>query len=413
MANDALLKQLKEKGRLPGLKLIIRPLDSARGVIEINEFTSYNFQNSIIIPVDTFSFSFAKPNRVSASFLDYVQEGDVAVLKCDTIRGERTIATGIVDIVDIETSDAGEIVTIQGRDFMSQLEDQNCVNLNADPLPFGNHTIDQVMKYLMGNVRFTKYRTQNVASTTTGYFAAEPGESKLSALMRYCDSLNLLVWSDPDGTFVIGKPNMQEEARGELRLDRNKRDANVIGMKATRNSTSIPNVVLPMWNGQEYVTARISKDSAFSNIAEGAKRLARRGHVVLRVISSSVPSGGDVTSQQQLNVLTTAQAAGSTFMQAIAQREVARENMKELDVQALVYGHYNDNLDPLTSDTCYQVIYPSGKIDERLYLYSVVYENSSDGGPRTRLNLCKLGTIVANNKFNFVERGIPKKVSPV
>lgn len=410
---DALQRQIKEKGRLPGLKLIIQPLTSDRKTVELDTFISYSFQSSIIVPVDTFSFTFTSPTRERTSFLDYVQEGDVAVLKCETIQGERTLSTGIIDVVDIETTISGEIVTVQGRDFISQLEDQTCVNLNADPLPFGNYTIDQVMKYLLGNTRIKKYKIQNVSGTLSGYFAAEPGETKLSALLRYAESLNILIWSAPDGTLMIGKPKMQEASKGALIMDRDKKTSNIIGMKATRNSTSIPNVILPMWNGQEYVTARIAKDSAFSNVAEGAKRLARRGHVILRVISTSIPSGGDVTTQTQLTTLTQAQAGGSTFMQALAKREAARENMKELEVQALVYGHYNDDLEPFVSDSCYHAVYPSAKVDEKLYLYSVTYEISPDGGPRTRLNLCKLGTIVSDNGFNLVTQGIPKKVSPV
>lgn len=414
MASSKLLNQLKENGRLPPIKLMIVPLDSSRSVLTLDDFTSYNFQNSIIVPVDTFSFTFVRPTlKDGKSFLDFVNEGDVAVLKCKTTAGDRTISTGIVDVIDIETTEGGELITVQGRDFLSQLEDQTCVNLNTNPLPFGTYNASQVLNYLAGNTRANHYAYPNYNPSKSAYFACEPGETKLSALLRYCEPLNILAWSAPDGTLNLGKPNMQENARTTLILDRVNRFSNVMGMKATRASTSIPNVILPLWSGQEYVQARIAKGTAFTNQAEGPKRLAQRAHIVLRAIVNSIPTGGDSVAQSDLQTLKEAAAANSTFMEAIAKREVARENMKELDVQVIVSGHYDDNLDPFVADTCHFINYSGAKVFEKMYCYSVVYEMSPDNGPRTRLNFCKLGSIVADNSFNPIKAGLPERARPV
>ena len=59
--STALQEQMDRDGRLPPVRLIIKPLDNRQSIV-IEDFLSYQFSSSIMVPVDTFSFTFAAPD---------------------------------------------------------------------------------------------------------------------------------------------------------------------------------------------------------------------------------------------------------------------------------------------------------------------------------------------------------------
>lgn len=398
---------MRKNGRLPGIKLVIRPLDSSRpGTIEVTNFISYSFNSSIFIPVDSFSFTFANPTS-DKRFTDYVAEGDIAVLTTAEggTSGGQNITTGIIDAIEVETTTEGEFVHIHGRDMMSQFEDQSAVSINDKPIYAARVTVAQAIDMLRGNTRIPGVKLQQ-APAGAFLLATDPGESKLSALQRFIEPLNCLAWSDPSGNLVVGRPNQGQSSTGLIVLDRENRVANCASIKVSRSSTQIPNVVLPVWAGQENIDQRNLIEQRLLNKATGPSRLLKLKHFVQKTIVVSTPHGSDPQSLSDINMI---KVGGANLLQAYAVREIARANIQELIVQAVVPGHFNDDMTPFAQDTCYDVYYPRGDVDEKLYCFQVEYSLSKEQGPRTSLYFCKLGRIVAGISVSAVEKKLVKK----
>lgn len=396
----ALSDFLQKNGRFPPVSLIIKPLDGDRESIEIKQFLSYRFDQSIIIPVDTFTFTFTQPGS-NQNFSEFVQEGDIAIVKANGVE----LSTGIIDMVEIETAEDGEKVTVTGRDLMGQLEDNSAVDARNKPIWGNEVTVSQAIGLLTANTRIGAPIFQGIPG---GPFllATEPGESKLTALQRFLEPLNCLAWMSPTGRIMVGRPNMGGEPLDDLEMDREARFSNVLSMRATRSSTQIPNIILPVWSGQESTQEHVKPDQVVYNSSSGPTRLRKLGHIVQRAIVVSSPQG---SSPQDLSDVNQIRVAGSNLLQAYALREIARANVNELIVQASVKGHYNSDLEPYTQDTIYNVSYPRADIDGKMYLFQVSYEFGYETGQKTSLSFCKLGRIVARTSIESVQREIKKR----
>lgn len=380
---------LAKNGRFPGIELQIKPIDPSRKTFILRQFEEYSFQTSVLVPVDSFSFTVRNPS-LKGSLYDFIKDGDIAVLLANGV----PIATGLVDAVSIGTDpDNGEKVTIQGRTLIAQLEDQSAINEVDKPIWGNSLPISAVVNALVPSTRINFYRLQQITSASN-LFATEPGESKLSALIRYLEPLNCITWMDGDGTLVIGRPDMGANPLGTFIMDRSSRQANCLSIQATYASTQIPNVVVPIWTGQETTQDRVSPEQRILNLAQGPARLFRFKHRVPKAVVVSTPSGADPQSLSQANQLVI--SGGSNYLQAYAKREIARANVHELGVQVNVQGHYNANLEPLIPDTCYNVNYPRASLNEKLYLHTTTYSLSVQTGQRTALVFCRPGCIVAD-----------------
>lgn len=377
---------------------MIRPLDKSIPVFLMTRFLSYSFESSVLIPVSTFNFSFAHP-AVSGSILDSINEGDIAVLTSDS--GD--IATGIIDMIQIETTaDGGEVVHLSGRDLLEQLEDQTSISVTDDPIWGGSMTVTQALQILLKNTRIPGIWLQG-APAGNWLFATMPGETKLASIQRLLEPLNCIIWSDPSGNITVGRPNMGQAPLGTITMDRINREANCLSIKSTQSSTQIPNIVVPIWSGQETTVSRTSKDQRINNPAEGPQRLRRFGHLVPKAIVASLPTGGDPQSQSDINQVTIS-AGASTLLQAIALREMARANIHEKIVEVNMPGHFNDNLKPFLVDQVYSINYPRAKVQEKMYLFQVNYTGDLSTGSRTSLMFCRLGRIVA-----YINSEIPRR----
>lgn len=401
----ALLKYLEKNGRLPPVTLSIYPLEDLRTEIFIDKFISYNFQSSILIPVDSFSCEvyYEKINGVTKP-----KEGDIMVLRCNGL----PIATGIIDQLDMETEGmSGSRLSIQGRDLLSQFEDQDAVSLDSKILWGNKYSINQVITALSAQTRIDPTKLIKRTAPTRPYlFATQPGESKLSALQRYCESLDIYFWMNGDGNMIIGKPDMYGVntggRKGTYFLNKQQRATNCIGMRSTRNSTQIPNLILPIWNGQETVQTRISPSQFLKNSSPGPARLLALNHRVPKAVIVSTPEGSAPQDLAELNALTVAgqnsaqqkltRAGASTILQAYAKREMARANLRDLQVQVTVAGHCNADALPLQVDQVYRVQYDVDDVDEDMYLYEVDYSLSENEGQRTRLFFCRQTALVSD-----------------
>lgn len=403
IGGSAISRTIEKEGRFPSVSLIIKPLDAtapSNGVgglvasllgqsVSIERFLSYQFSASILVPVNSFSFQFVAPD--GPPLPDQVKEGDIAVISANDV----TIATGIVDVVEVETdSETGEKGVVNGRDLMSQLEDQDAISLDSKPIWANSFTVVNAVRKLLDNTRITSVESRDVPSSTY-LLATEPGESKLAALQRFLEPLNCVAWNGPDGRLIVGKPNMAQRATGRLILNREKRVSNVLSMRATRSSTSIPNAMVPVWIGQETTVDRVSPEQVLLNGAAGPSRLFRLGHRVPKSVVVSTPTATDPQGLSSINAL---KAGGANLLQSYAKRELARRNVSELVVQVVVPGHFNELGEPFQVDTVYYIEYDRGNVYENMFLFQCDYELTESGGQRTNLWFCKLGTIVADTR---------------
>jgi prophage tail gpP-like protein len=397
LGQGGLLSKLQKDGRFPPISLLIKPLAAAGGSIadalgvsgvQINRFLSYSFASSILTPCDSFNFAFVAPDGPALD--DVIKEGDLVVLMAD----DQTLATGILDTTETETDrEFGEKGTLTGRDLMSQLEDQDAISMDSGTIWASKLSVEAGVRRLLDNTRITNISLNNAPSSSY-LLATEPGESKLAALQRFLEPLNCIAWMGPDGTLNIGKPDMAQETSGRLVLNKARRQSNVLSMRATRASTSIPNVIVPIWAGQETTVDRVSKEQALMNGAAGPSRLFKLGHRVPKTVVVSTPQATDPQGLSSVNAIT---AGGGNLLQSYAKREMARRNVGELTVQAVVPGHFNESGDPYLVDTIYKIEYDRGNIDENMYLFHVEYTLSADAGQQTNLWFCRLGCIVADN----------------
>lgn len=387
----SLQQKIASSGRFPPVSLNIKPLDPAREAVKLDRFLSYNFNSSILIPVDNFSFTFVAPDS-EEPLNKIIKEGDIVQLTADNI----VLATGIIDTTELEVdSDFGEKGTVNGRDLMGQLEDHDAIDLNSAPIYANRTTIKAAVNELSKNTRVENQVIFQDAPTGSYLFATEPGESKLSALARFLEPLNCVAWMSPDGKITVGRPNMKPTNRqGKLILSKSTRDSNVTTMRATRSSATIANVIVPVWSAQESVVFVVGKSQAKYNYAEGPARLYKQNHRLPKTMVISNPQGGDPSSVSQINQFLT----GGNLFEQYALRELARQNVREVVIQAVVPGHYNDAGQPFKVDTVYTVIFDRGDVQADMYLYAVEYKLSEDGGQQTLLSLCNLGSIVSGIK---------------
>jgi prophage tail gpP-like protein len=384
----AAVTSLRDTGRFPPIELIIRPLEADRLPRVLNRFLSYEYNSSILTPVDTFSFQFKAPDSPNP-IKDFFRCGDIAVLKGN----EFAFCTGIIDDIDMETTDSeGESVRVNGRDPICQFEDNSAISITDTPIYANTYTLDQVIRTLIENTRITKYRLQD-APTGSYLFSTEPGENKLTALTRFIEPLNCVAWTDGDGTLVVGRPNMAQESKGRLYINKAARKSNVMSMKVTEQATRIPNIIVPIWSGQESVTDRVGAENRLYNALEEPTRLRKLGHRVIRTVVVSNPDSSTPQGQAGVNALT---AGGQNILQSYAKRELARANTSAKMVQVVVPGHYNELGEPYAIDTCYDLELDRFPLQEKMYLYETQYMGGNDVGQRTILRFCPLGTIVSD-----------------
>lgn len=388
-ASGALMTQLQTTGRFPPVDIYVKPLDGSAPVA-LDRFLSYSFNSSILVPVDTFNFSFVAPDS-SRPLYQLIKDGDIVVLAANNV----LLSTGIVDQVDTEVdSDFGEKGSLNGRDLMSQLEDQDAISLDNKPIFANNFTVEGAVGKLIENTRINSIELRNAPSAKY-LLATEPGESKLAALQRFLEPLNCVSWMGASGQIIVGKPNFSQEISGRLFISKSERRSNVLSMKVVRSATNIPNIIVPIWSGQELVQDRTSESQRLENAAPGPSRLLKLGH---RVPKGCVVSAPNATDAQGLSGVNQLKAGGANLLQAYAKREIARANVREIQVQAVVPGHFNESGAPWQIDTTYKIEFEQGDVNENMYLYQVEYQLSADGGQKTNLYFCRLGSIVSDVK---------------
>lgn len=397
------LNDLRVKGRFPPVEMRIAPLTPRRAsrrapkTVVVDNFLSYNFNTSMLIPVDNFSYTFSAPGD-DRPFTDYALEGDIVTLTANNT----LIGTGIVDQIEIECDgDTGERVTINGRNLLGQLEDQSAVSLNMSPIYASMMPVIEAIEQLLQGTRLPKKVVNQDSSEFTTLIATEAGETKLSAILRILEPVNSLVWAGPDGTLIVGKPDFSQGVTGKLMLNKKKRTSNVLSMRAVRSATSIPSRYVACWTAlEESVQNRLQKNRIYSNTAEGPARLFREGHTNTKTVVSSITTGADAAGADNASRIIYSEKKGTTVLDQMIFRQMAKDNFNELLVTCVMAGHCDENGYPFIPDSVYNIEYDRAGIQENMYLYSVEYQGNDQRGQWTILNFCKLGTIVEGSKIN-------------
>ena len=399
----ALLSYLDRFGRFPPVTLSIKPLSNPDQEIFLDKFISYSFLSSILIPVDTFTCEvFYEPVRGILR----PREGDIFILRANGI----PLATGIIDQLDMDTdASTGTKLTVQGRDLLGTWEDQDAVSINSTIAYANKYSVSQVIRVLAQDSRIDPNKIIFRNMTKTPYlFATQPGESKLSALQRYIESLDVYFWMNGDGRIIVGKPDVLgvNGRKGTFYLLKQKRRANVLSMRSMRAASTVPGLIVPLWNGQESTQSRNRSLSPVVNKDPRVQRLMSLGHRIPKAVVVSTPEGATPQDLSEINALIVgrqnaaqqklSKAGASTILQAYAKREMAKQNMKALGIQCTVAGHYNDSAEPLVVDQTYRVQYDVDEIDEDMFLYEVEYSMSENEGQRTRMGFCTQYSLVSD-----------------
>lgn len=397
------LDDLKKFGRFPPVELRITPLAprraSRRGpkTVVIDKFLTYQFNQSMLIPVDNFTYSFSAPSD-TAPFTDYCLEGDIVTIYVNNT----LVAKGIVDQIEIECDgDSGEKVTVNGRNMLGQLEDQDCVTLNMQPI-FGENTnvITAIEKLIEGTRLPRKVVSQDAPNFNT-LVRTEAGEKKLSAILRILEPVNCLLWSGPDGTLIVGKPDFGQPIAGKMMINKSKRSSNVLSMRVVRSATSLPSRYVACLTAIEAsVNYVMQKNRVYQNPAEGAARLFREGHTNTKTVVSSNTVGADPAGFDNASRIIVAEKPGTNMLDQMVFRQIAKDNFNELLVTTVMAGHCDENGFPFIPDSIYNIEYDRANVQENMYLYSVEYHGSSERGQWSILNFCKLGTIVEGSRIN-------------
>lgn len=393
---------LQRTGQFPGISIQTIPLDRSARVnqkygVRIDTFLKYAFRSSIVVPVDAFSCEFAFPDdpRPVSSM---IRSGDIVQVIAQADSGDQVLSTGIIDKVTTDVGPSGEFVRVTGRDLMGQLDGQTVFSVDGEGVWAERMTPAALFATLQIGTRIGALRLQGVKNFPYP-LAMEAGENKLQVLLRYLEPLNALPWMDASGRLVIGRPNMNTnlKADGNFVMSKSRATSNVLHMTSSRAEATIPSFILPVWAAQVQAQRMVAKSQGIPNNAPGPKRLRQLGHRVSKVVVVSEPSAD---RRDSANFAATLQAVGlPNLLQTMALREMARQNMHELEVQAIIPGHLNDFGIAVRPDQSYTIEFDRDGVNERMYLYDVEYSLDEKQGPRTVMSFVRMGTICAGVKY--------------
>lgn len=357
--------------------------------ISLDTFTSYSFERNIMVPASAFRFTapgVSKEKRMS------IRSADNVYLYARNKEKLIQIATGIVDDTDTHITPNSVEYVLTGRDLLGQLVDNACVDSNNLLIRLEQVNLGTILSKIIENTRIPQaYIDQQAPNANKILFQTNAGETKISSLQRYLDLTNCLVWCNPNGTLTLGKPNFTQPISGAL-INRftDPSHNNLIECRVHRNvNTAIRQIAVQLQTLNQVNPGYLTK------VNNDPDMIKFHGSKVGRSVYENFDygSGTEVinTVKNVGNQGYSPRGAGDEF----ALRKIAQENIKILDVDAVVVGHINQSGQPYNIDQMYRVIIEDEDISEDLYVYSISYEMSLDQGEITRMKLCRKNTIVA------------------
>lgn len=358
----------------------------------LRTFTSYSFDRNVMIPAAPFRFT---APGIDPFIRQSIRSGDMVELFAIGTDGSRLqIATGFVDETDTHITPSHVEYVITGRDTMGQMVDNAAVDSNNRVIQTTNLKLDAVLSQLIQNTRIPAgIQVQNIPDGTL-LFQTTPGETKINALQRYLEFTNCLVWSMPNGQIKIGKPNFSANPSGQLSLNRAiPQTNNLLEARVRRNvNTAIRQIVVQLQ------TLSLVDANAYTKQNADQDMLNISGSLGGRSVFDIFSYGQGTDSVNQITQVGNFSGSPYKLGEAKALREIAKDNMKIIEVEAVVKGHLNDSGFVYDVDQIYSVVLPDDNVMENMYVYAVTHELTLEHGRTTRLKLVRLGTIVLANQ---------------
>ena len=364
---------------------------SQNGVYVLRNFTSYSFERSLMTPAAAFRFT---APGVEKALRQSIRSGDfVQILATTPGTNDRVVlASGFVDETDTHVTPSSVEYVVSGRDTIGQLVDNAVVDAQSKIINFKSLNIQSIVTTVIANTRMPQEVIVSQIPNVKLIFNTNAGETKINALQRNLELVNCLLWSSPDGRVIVGKPNFSQAASGALvmRSDDPSKN-NLLEARVRRNvNTAIRQIVTQLQTLEQVDAGAFTIKNSDPDVTALAS--AHVGRSVYQTFSYG--QGTDAYN----NIVAIGAGDGSPKSMGAVQslREIARENMKVLEVECVVRGHFNERGIAYAVDQVYDVSIDSDSVAEPMYVYSVSYELTVNQGMLTRMHLCKLGTITTH-----------------
>lgn len=359
--------------------------------VNLRTFSSYNFERNILVPASPFRFT---APGIDKALRQSIRSGDTVQLYAVNSQNQRfPIGTGFVDETDTHIQPQHLEYVVTGRDTVGQLVDNAAIDAQNRVINITQTNLSAILSYLIKNTRIPPgFKAQQVPNGPL-LWQTNPGETKINVLQRYLDFTNTLIWSQPNGQLVLGKPDFTQDRQGFLKINSFANlysPNNVLEARSKRSvNHAIRQIVVQLSTLGQVDAGSFTNYNADPEVQARAKSGVGRSVY----ISFSYGEGADA-----VNTVTQVGNQSGSIRQIgneKALREIAKENMKILDVECVVRGHFNENNIPYNIDQIYNVQIEDDSIHEDMYVYACTYELTMEHGLITRLKLCKLGTICA------------------
>lgn len=357
--------------------------------VSIRTFSSYSFDRNILTPAGAFRFT---APAVDASVRKSVRSGDTVSLFIRSANNVKIpIATGFIDETDTHITPKTIDYVLTGRDTLGQLVDNAAVDTDNKIINAANLTIDGILNLLLKNTRIPAEFLKSQIPNGSLLIQTTPGETKISVLQKYLEFTNCLIWAIPDGRVMLGKPNFSQNRSGSLVMKTSDpRGNNCVEARVKRNvNQSIRKIITQLQTMDQVDPGSFTIQNNDRDILKVIKNLV--GRSVYRRFSYG--QGADAVNQ--ISQIGNSSGAPNVLGQALSMREIARENMKILDVECIVPGHLNEHGKIYNIDQVYNVQIEDDDVNEDLYVYSCTYNLTAEMGKMTHMRLCRLGTICA------------------
>lgn len=354
----------------------------------LRTFTSYSFSKNLLTPASPFRFT---AGGVEKEIRTAIRSGDTVSLSILAPDGTfKPVGTGFIDETDAHVTATSVDYVLTGRDPLGQLVDNTAIDKDNRIRNTENVTMQNILSFLLEGTRIPKgFRSQQVPNGTL-IFHTNPGETKINALQRYLQFTNCLVWCDPSGQVVIGKPNFTQARSGNLILKKDGKGNNLLEARVRRNlNQAIRQVVVQLQTlGQVDPTSytKINSDPDMRRVREAT---------VGRSVYATFTYGQGEDTVNTVTQVGNQSGNPRKIGDEMALRQIARENMKIIEVECVVQGHINNKGEPYNVDQIYNVQIEDEDVSEDMLVHSCDYEMTMDHGMLTRLRLARLGTICA------------------
>lgn len=353
----------------------------------IATFNSYNFMRSILSPAAAFRFT---APGVDKDIRMALRSGDTVSLYGFNFENTSIpIATGFIDETDTHVLPGNLEYVLTGRDTLGALVDNDSVDAQNKIINTQQVNLSFIARKLLENTRIPQQIIEKQLPNGLLLFQTNPGETKATTLQRYLEFTNTLMWSSPDGRLIIGKPDFTQASSGKLVLREDAIENNCLEARVRRNTNQAIRQIITQLQGLEQVDA---DPFTILNDDSDLKKQPGVGRSLFRTFTYG--QGNDT-----VNTLSGTGVGGSPYAigKQYSLREIARDNVKILDIEIVVEGHLNSEGQLYNIDQIYDVDLSDDDVYEPMYVYSCTYELTLQHGMLTRLRLARLNTLCATS----------------